>query len=130
MKKTHTFAPLLAIGSTALLAIALAAGCGSSSSGDGSGGGGGGGFGCTQGMAGSQFCSSYTGLTADQKNSAEQACTNGGGMVVASCPTAGLVGCCKLTVMGIVFSECYYFGMAANDQSACTMGGGTWSTTM
>jgi hypothetical protein len=57
----------------------------------------------------------------------QQACTMGMGSVVTSCPSAGRIGCCSVTMSGMSVDECYYFGDASTDSQACTMSGGTWS---
>jgi hypothetical protein len=54
-------------------------------------------------------------------------CMQAGGTPVASCPTAGLIGCCTHPVAG---GTCYYPNASApTTQAACTQEGGTWSTT-
>ncbi len=54
-------------------------------------------------------------------------CATEGGMVVATCPTAGLVGCCAY---GAGTEVCDYGGSGNSegvDQAACTSEGGTWT---
>jgi hypothetical protein len=53
--------------------------------------------------------------------------TNYGGTVVASCPTAGLVGCCTQVPMDPEVEECHYSGDASTYMMTC--GTGDWFTT-
>jgi hypothetical protein len=126
MKSIHRFFAVLALGAGALLVTSAATGCGGgSSSGDGNGPTG---FGCSQSIAGNQFCYVYNNLTASEDMMERQACTSGGGSVVTSCPSANRIGCCKVSMGGVSFDQCYYFGDANTDQQSCTMAGGTWSS--
>jgi hypothetical protein len=102
-------------------------GSNSSSGGSGSSSGGGAGFGCSESVAGNQFCAVFSNLTSSQQAAEQQSCTSQGGSVVSSCPTANRVGCCSVTQNGIAVDECYYFGDATSDSQACAMSGGTWS---
>jgi hypothetical protein len=53
-------------------------------------------------------------------------CTSSMGTAAASCPTAGLVGCCSGTL-----KSCYYAPLTASDaMQACSATGGTFSTGM
>jgi hypothetical protein len=115
--------PFLALGAFALV-VPLAGGCSSGN------GGSGGSFGCNESSGGLSTCFSYAGLNSDQQSQAQKACTQGNGSVVSACPTAGLVGCCTLTVQGLSVDECYYYGSASTDQQACTQASGTWSAGM
>jgi hypothetical protein len=127
MKLAKHFANLLAVGAlgaSALLLSSSTVACGGGSS----SGGGTTGFGCSQSIAGNQFCYVYTNLTSSEQTQEQQACTMGGGSVVTSCPSANKIGCCAVTQGGVSFDQCYYFGSASTDQQACTMAGGTWSS--
>ena len=116
--------------------VAVATACSSSSS---SGGGGGSIF-CSASLAGTQLCYGYSNLTPDQQNSVNNTCKQSlMGTITTSCPTAGILGCCKFTQGGIQIEECYYSGGGeggAGDagvdtsayQMACTQNNGTWST--
>lgn len=54
-------------------------------------------------------------------------CTQQGGTVDTTCPTANLVGCCTTAST----KECYYPPTynSSNASGGCTLAGGTWSTT-
>jgi hypothetical protein len=130
MKKHNAIVSFLALACCTLLASASTVGCGGGDSSSSSSGTSGSGFGCNLSLAGSQFCYVYTNLTSAQQMQEQQACTSQSGSVVSSCPSANLVGCCKVTMGGLGVNECYYFGTASVDQQACTMASGTWSTTM
>jgi hypothetical protein len=135
MGLSKRFFAILALGAGAVLVSACGGG-GSSGNGNGSSGGGSGGgssgggatgFGCSQSVAGNQFCYVYSNLTSSQVMAEQQACTMASGSVVMSCPSAGRIGCCAVTMGGMSVDECYYFGDASTDSQACTMSGGTWS---
>ena len=64
--------------------------------------------------------------TAAGVDSVKASCTAGGGTPVDACPSAGLQGCCVVAGLG----TCTYDPTAvATLQSACPLGGATWSTT-
>jgi hypothetical protein len=90
---------------------------------------------CSASFAGTQVCYGYTNLTSDQQNAVTSSCTGTlQGKIVSSCPTSGLLGCCKTSVSGgYTQEECYYgddagTSSASADQMACTSANGTWST--
>jgi hypothetical protein len=66
-------------------------------------------------------------------------CDGPGAVLVSSCPTAGLTGCCKIVIpaeskLNVLIPSveaCYYKGSspaADATQSQCAQKGGTWST--
>lgn len=58
---------------------------------------------------------------------ARDQCTNGGGTASDTCPADNLLGCCTQSTL----QTCYYVGApqtAAEDQTNCAAGHGTWST--
>ena len=89
-------------------------------SGGSSGGGTGAGFGCSIQLAGEQFCYVYSNLSSTEESEEQSACTQESGSMVDTCPTANLVGCCAVSSSGISVDECYYFGTASDDETACT----------
>jgi len=70
-----------------------------------------------------ELCESNTPATATLTKD----CTNGGGKIVTSCPTAGLVGCCTTKLPGMVNEVCHYGGTASQQEANCFPG--TWATT-
>jgi hypothetical protein len=118
--------------SSFLVASTLVAGCSSSTSGSG----GTPGVFCSTSLLGSQLCYGYTNLNSDQTNAVTSACTQTlQGKIVSSCPSAGIVGCCKSSQGGYNIEECYYAddagtSSADQDKQACTSSptNGTWST--
>src|SRR5215472_1585488 len=87
--------------------VAVATACSSSSS---SGGGAGGSIFCSATLGGlTPICFGYSNLNADQQNTVNNECKQSlMGTVTTSCPTAGIIGCCKSTQGGIQTEECYY----------------------
>src|SRR5262245_56951965 len=100
---------LLAL-STASISLAVSIGCsgahnnpgghghgGSSGAGGSSGGGSqGGDFNCDYKQAGYEFCYSYSGMSALQTTSEQQACSAyPGASTPSSCPSANQSGCCE-----------------------------------
>jgi hypothetical protein len=60
-----------------------------------------------------------------------EATTNCKGTVATTCPTAGLVGCCKIPSAGagsVPSEQCWYVGTASTYTSVCSSLNGTWST--
>lgn len=87
-------------------------------------GGGGGDFSCTtMGATGGTSCYEYKNLSGDQLSTVKSSCKGTQGTV---CPTAGLTGCCTLTVSSTTTTTCYY---GLDGSKGCTGQGGTWSTT-
>ncbi len=121
----------VALAALALAGLGTVGGCSSSSSGGGSSTPPG--TYCDEMVGGSHICVGYTNLTADQANSLNNACTQGGGKTVSSCPSSGEVGCCAVTVSGYNENYCYYSCPAAGGeniyQMACSsMGSGAMWT--
>lgn len=90
-------------------------------------------FNCLVAASGSsdQACLAYSGLaSSDSVNAGETACTNNGGSIVASCPSASLTGCCTNTSSSYTEAACYYGGSATDYQTACLQANGTWSTSL
>jgi hypothetical protein len=58
-------------------------------------------------------------------------CTEGGGTPGPTCPSANLIGCCKVTAGGFTGRNCYYTGEGPEGalKKNCDVQGGTWSTT-
>jgi hypothetical protein len=61
-------------------------------------------------------------------------CTEGDGLVVTSCPTANLVGCCQALSRPDPGETCFYSGTASSREQSCCAGGQCplpydWSTT-
>jgi hypothetical protein len=104
-----------------------AAGCSSSSS----GGGGGStppGLYCATVMNGNTIsCAGYTNLPSSDQMSLSSACTQAGGMIVSTCPSADEVGCCTGTVDSYQLSECYYCGTASDFMSCTGVPSGMWT---
>jgi hypothetical protein len=129
---------VLAISFVSSLALALVAGCGSSSGGGsggsagsgGSGGGGGGDVNCTNTVAGTSYCYSYSGLPSDLTSS-----ICGTGKEASSCPTANESGCCediKVSAGTVSYSYgyCLYSVPSADlsaESSACGTLKGKWT---
>jgi hypothetical protein len=101
----------------------------SGSSGSGSSGGGLAVF-CDATIGGEHYCSVWKDITSQQvQASMQQTCTQQGGTLVPSCPSANLVGCCTVTSTAVAAEECFY-DAANSGQQMCTTRGGTWSTSM
>jgi hypothetical protein len=111
--------------SSFLAVSTIVAGCSSSSSSPP-------GVSCSSSQLGQESCFNYSNLNSDQENAVKSICSAINGTVVSSCPTAGLVGCCKTTASGYTSEQCYYADdsgvPASSDQQSCTTGNGTWST--
>lgn len=136
--KTHRTLSLVVVVVSAFVAV----GCGSSSSSSSSGGGGDGSstssghmntdVACTFTEAGAQSCIQYANLEQAQVDGVKQSCSaEPGGMVVDSCPTDKLLGCCEEMTGGFDESTCYYQanGLTADSlEMACKQGNGMWST--
>ncbi len=77
-------------------------------------------FGSTTAPTGSPYC--YVPPASEASMLAM--CTSQGGVLLAGCPTAGLVGCCTVSKT----EECFYWGTASERQTQCVMASGSWST--
>ncbi len=115
---------LVSFGFAGLLGMAILAGCSSSSSSSTPTG-----TYCDLTVAGSEICSGYTNLTADQVKSVTDSCTQQGGKIVSSCPSANQSGCCSFTSSGYTVNACYYCPTdATTGKTACTaQSGATWT---
>lgn len=82
-------------------------------------------FTCYSTSGGTTACETYVGLPASALAQAEQGCTNQGGQLLASCPTAGRTGCCAYP--GGSLTICYYAIAAAQAQLACAQSNGTYT---
>lgn len=98
---------------------------------------------CSTMIASTPVCYVYKDFPAQSKSTLDQTCTSTlKGQVVPSCPTTGIVGCCKLTTNGSVVEQCFYktqgdAGMPVDAGSltdvykqSCTSQKGTWSKSM
>jgi hypothetical protein len=72
----------------------------------------------------------FMGLGTLAAQQAQKNCSMTGGMLVSSCSSTGLIGCCSLPTPDVLTDTCYYGGMASNRETVCKSGGGTWSTTL
>jgi hypothetical protein len=141
MKRLYGFFAVLAVGAGTLPMTALATGCGGShipgtaSSSGGNTASGGSTVYCN--WSDSQ-CDVYTGITSSEGQSfLEMLCVERSATVVASCPTANLIGCCNEAPIGNDLLECFYSGgadsgpnvsgTASQLQSTCETAHGTWS---
>ncbi len=79
--------------------------------------------------AGVEFCNGLSG-GGDASSFATQ-CTQSGGSIVASCPTANALGCCTIAEgNGTIASSCTYcpkVGTQSEVETACTMSSGTFT---
>jgi hypothetical protein len=87
-------------------------------------------FACSQvAQSAAPTCWAFTNLPPDQLAQQQQQCATQGGIVVADCPSANLVGCCAgPPSAGEQNIDCFYVGEAAGYQQTCESEGGTWST--
>jgi hypothetical protein len=122
------FTPTAPPAALVLFALTALGACGNGSSSGGSSS-----FACNQPFgpdAGSiAFCLQYLSLPASREGQIRQLCTDGGGTILAACPTANRVGCCTATTNGSPVASCYYAPADPSwEQQTCTINGGTWSS--
>jgi hypothetical protein len=121
-----------------LLAAFAAVGCGSSSS--NSPGSSSSGIFCSVSTGATTACSGTLNVPSADESTYKSDCTKGGGTIVDSCPTKGLIGCCtekgssNYSVVSCTYGVSTDAGMmdagamGNAEKTACQNGGGTWST--
>jgi hypothetical protein len=112
MKISHM---VVSVGMLVMGAVGFTAGCGDSA------------VFCSFKVATISECFSETPAGDVTSDDISKACTAEGGKTGSSCPTAGLVGDCKITSNGATLDTFYYGGTASVDETGCKAIKGTWT---